>query len=230
MAEKTSCIIIGAGPKLGAALAKRFAIAGHDVAVASRNPDKLNTLIEDIKSRGGSIKSYNCDGINEAEVINLFDTVEAEMSPCQVAIYNASARARKPISETSVEEISYSWQVLCLGGFLLGREAAKRMQRRSNGSILFTGATASMKGYPHSATFAIGKFGLRGLAESMARELHPMGIHVAHFNIDGGIGQDEQGDSLLRPESIAETYYQVHMQHRSAWSHNVEVRPWAEKF
>jgi len=128
-----------------------------------------------------------------------------------------------------LQEFTDAWERCCLGGFLVGREAARRLGAKGAGSILFTGATASMKGFAHSATFAVGKFGLRGLAESMARELQPQGVHVAHFNIDGGIGEHAE-DSRLRPNAIAETYYQTHIQHRSAWSHSIEVRPWVENF
>ncbi|MDP6345296.1 MAG: SDR family NAD(P)-dependent oxidoreductase, partial [Alphaproteobacteria bacterium] len=195
----------------------------------ARNADKLAPIVEDIATAGGRARAYACDGTEEADVIALCDAAEADLGPMGVAVYNASGRARGPIAETTLADFVDAWRRSCLGGFLLGREAARRLVQGGRGSILFTGATASMKGYPHSATFAVGKFGLRALAESMARELHPQGIHVAHFNIDGGIGEDG-GDARLRPDAIAETYYQVHAQHRSAWSHHVEVRPWVENF
>lgn len=229
MSEANTCIILGVGPGLGAALARRFAKAGHTVAVAARNADKLSSIVDEIAAAGGSAKAYACDATKETDVVGLVEAAEADLGPAGIAIYNASGRVRKPIAEIEVAEMVDSWQRSCLGGFLLGREAARRMQPRKSGSILFTGATAGMKGFANSATFAVGKFGLRGLAEAMARELQPQGIHVAHFNIDGGIGEDD-GDARLRPEAIAETYYQVHAQHRSAWSHSVEVRPWVEKF
>jgi NAD(P)-dependent dehydrogenase (short-subunit alcohol dehydrogenase family) len=230
MSDKGSCIVLGVGPGLGAAVARRFAAAGHPVAIAARTVGRLEPIAAEIEAAGGRVKAYECDAIDENDVVDLFDTAEDDLGPCAVAVYNASGRVRKPIAEIEVGEFIASWERSCLGGFLLGREAARRMQPRGAGSILFTGATAGMKGFAQSATFAVGKFGLRGLAESMARELHPQGIHVAHFNIDGGIGIDAEGEARLRPDAIAETYYQVHAQHPSAWSHSVEVRPWVEKF
>ena len=228
-----TCIIVGVGPGLGAALARRFANAGHAVAVAARTEGKLAGVVDEITAAGGSAKAYACDATSEAAVMGLFKAAEADLGTMDVAIYNASGRVRKPVAETSLAEFTDSWERCCLGGFLVGREAARRLGPRCRqggaGSILFTGATASMKGFPNSATFAVGKFGLRALAESMARELHPQGVHVAHFNIDGGIGEDE-GEARLRPDAIAETYYQTHAQHRSAWSHVIEVRPWVENF
>ncbi|NQV60461.1 MAG: SDR family NAD(P)-dependent oxidoreductase, partial [Alphaproteobacteria bacterium] len=183
----------------------------------------------EITAAGGAARAYACDATSEDDVIALFQRAEADLGDIDVAIYNASGRARGPIAETTLADFTNSWERCCLGGFLVGREATRRMGPKGAGSILFTGATASMKGFAHSATFAVGKFALRGLAESMARELQPQGVHVAHFNIDGGIGEHAE-DAKLRPDAIAETYYQTHAQHRSAWSHSVEVRPWVEKF
>lgn len=223
-------IIVGVGPGLGASLARRFAAAGHAVAVAARNVEKLGTIVDEITGAGGRAKAYACDSTSEKDVAALFGAAAADLGAMDVAIYNASGRARGPIADTTVSEFTDAWERCCLGGFLVGREAARQLGPKGSGSILFTGATASMKGFPHSATFAAGKFALRGLAESMARELHPKGVHVAHFNIDGGIGIDEEGDGRLRPDAIAETYYQTHLQHPSAWSHSVEVRPWVEIF
>ena len=225
-----TCIIVGVGPGLGAALARRFAKAGHAVAVAARHGGKLAGVVHEIAAAGGKAKAYACDATSENDVQSLFKAVEGDLGAIDVAIYNASGRARKPVANTSLEEFTDSWERCCLGGFLVGREAARRMGPAGAGSILFTGATASMKGYANSATFAVGKFGLRGLAESMARELQPKGVHVAHFNIDGGIGVDGEGEARLRPDAIAETYFQTHLQHPSAWSHSIEVRPWVEKF
>ncbi len=229
MSEANTCIVVGVGPKLGAAVARRFAKAGHPVALAARNAGKLDAFVAEIEAAGGRAKGYACDATREVDVTALFEQAEADLGAVGVAVYNASGRARKPIAETTLEEFTTSWERCCLGGFLVGREATRRMEPRGEGTILFTGATASMKGYPHSATFAVGKFGLRALAESMARELHPKGLHVAHFNIDGGISENDN-DSVLRPDAIAETYYQTHAQHRSAWSHSIEVRPWVEGF
>lgn len=229
MADRGSCIVVGVGPGLGAAVARRFAREGHAAALAARGVDKLAAFVADIDGAGGRARAYRCDGAVEAEVVSLFDKVEAELGPVEVAVFNASGRVRKPIAEIGAEEFEEAWKRGCFGAFLVGREAARRMQPRGHGSIFFTGATAGMKGFAGSAGFAVAKFGLRGLAESMARELHPKGIHVAHFVIDGGIGEDA-GNARLLPDAIAETYWQTHAQHRSAWSHTVEVRPWVEKF
>ncbi len=229
MSQVSTCLVVGVGPGLGAAVGRRFAKAGHPIALAARNVARLAEFVSEIEAAGGTARGYACDATVEADVAALFERAEKDLGPVGVAVYNASGRVRKPIAETSVEDFVSSWERCCLGGFLVGREAARSMEPRGEGTILFTGATASMKGYPQSATFAVGKFGLRALAESMARELHPKGIHVAHFNVDGGIGENEQ-ESLLRPEAIAETYYATHAQHRSAWSHSVEIRPWVEGF
>jgi NAD(P)-dependent dehydrogenase (short-subunit alcohol dehydrogenase family) len=227
--EAKTCVVVGVGPGLGAAVARRFAAAGHPVALAARTENKLGVFIDGIEAAGGTARGYGCDALFEEDVDTLFEQATSDLGPIGVVVYNASGRVRKPIAETTREEFVRSWEQCCLGGFLVGRAAARVMLPRNEGTILFTGATASMKGFPHSATFAVGKFGLRALAESMARELHPKGIHVAHFNVDGGIGEAEN-DNLLRPDAIAETYYQVHLQNRSAWSHSIEVRPWVENF
>lgn len=224
-----SCVILGVGPGLGASLARRFAKAGYGVAVAARDAYKLTELVKEIEIAGGRAMCYRCDASSERDVIELFDRAEADLGPVEVAIFNASGRVRKPIAEIEAQEFLDAWLRGCFGGFLLGREAARRMGPRGRGSILFTGATASMKGYANSAGFAVPKFGLRALAESMARELGPKGLHVAHFVIDGGIGRAED-ESRLDPDAIAETYFQTHAQPRSAWSFQVELRPWVETF
>ncbi|MBM3490727.1 MAG: SDR family NAD(P)-dependent oxidoreductase [Alphaproteobacteria bacterium] len=229
MAQQGACIVVGVGPGLGAALARRFAAGGHAVAVAARSMGKLAAVVDEIDHAGGNAKAYKCDAADETSVVELFAKVEQDFGPVEVAVFNASGRVRRPIAEIGAEEFKEAWLRGCFGGFLVGREAARRMLPRGQGSIFFTGATASVKGFPLSAGFAVPKFGLRALSESMARELQPKGLHVAHFVIDGGIGKDE-GDARLLPDAIAETYYQTHLQHRSAWSLNVEVRPWVEKF
>jgi NAD(P)-dependent dehydrogenase (short-subunit alcohol dehydrogenase family) len=229
MADKQSCIVLGVGPGLGAAVARRFAKAGYAVALAARNEGKLGAFADQIAAAGGSARTYGVDGTDEGQVIGLFEQVEAELGPVGVAVFNASGRVRAGIAEIGADEFVEAWKRSCFGGFLLGREAAKRMVPRGEGTILFTGATASVKSYAGSAGFAVGKYGLRALAESMARELQPKGVHVAHFVIDGGIGTDD-GDARLTPDAIAETYYQTHAQHRSAWAWEVALRPWVEKF
>jgi NAD(P)-dependent dehydrogenase (short-subunit alcohol dehydrogenase family) len=229
MPENQSCIVVGVGPGLGAAVGRRFAAAGYNVALAARGPEKLAPFVDEIEAAGGTAKAYGADATDEGQVTALFEAVEADLGPCAVAVFNASGRVRSGIAGIGAEEFLEAWKRSCYGGFLVGREAAKGMQARGGGTILFTGATASVKSYAGSAGFAVGKYGLRALAESMARELQPENIHVAHFVIDGGIGHDD-GDARLDPDAIAETYYQTHAQHRSAWAWEVALRPWVEKF
>jgi NAD(P)-dependent dehydrogenase (short-subunit alcohol dehydrogenase family) len=224
-----SVVIVGVGSGLGTSLAKRFAESGFSVSLVARNREKLLPVVSEIESLGTNAIAIRADATIESSVKKLFARTEKELGPISIAVYNASLRIRKPVLEISSEEFINAWKLSCYGGFLVGREAAKYMIPRGKGSIFFTGATASIKGFPSSAAFAVGKFGLLGLAESMARELQPRGIHVAHFVIDGVIGRDSK-DSKLDPDAIAETYYQVHTQHRSSWSFNVELRPWVEKF
>lgn len=238
-----TALILGVGPGLGASLARRFAAAGHAVALASRSPENLADVVEEITAIGGTARAYGAEATEDAAVNNLLDSAEADLGPLDVAIFNASGRLRAPILETETAAFVDCWRNACLGGMILGREAARRMLPRGSGSILFTGATASMKGFAGSAGFAVGKFGLRALAQCMARELGPQGIHVAHFVIDGGIdnprtrerltaaGSDRlQDDGLLSPDAIAETYYRTHAQPRSTWAHEVDLRPWRESF
>ncbi len=242
MTENGVALIVGVGPGLGAALGRRFASAGMKVALASRDAAHLDPIVGQVAASGGAAHAYAADATDEAQVARCFEAVENELGPLDVAVYNASARARKSILELTRGEVEEAWRGACLGGFLVGREAARRMTPRGRGTILFTGATASLKGYAGSAAFAIGKFGLRALAQSMARELGPKGVHVAHVVIDGGIESDSlrarypervaelPEDGLLQPDAIAETYYRIHAQARSAWAHEVDLRPWAEKF
>jgi NAD(P)-dependent dehydrogenase (short-subunit alcohol dehydrogenase family) len=224
-----SVIIVGVGSGLGVSLARRLAKSGFSLSLVARNREKLLPLVSQVKSLGTNAIAIKADATSESGVKRSFARTEKELGPIRIAIYNAGLRIRKPVVEISSEEFINAWELLCYGGFLVGREAAKYLIPRRKGSIFFTGATASIKGFPSSAAFAVGKFGLLALAESMARELQPKGIHVAHFVIDGVIGRDSK-DSKLDPDAIAETYYQVHMQHRSSWSFNVELRPWMEKF
>jgi NAD(P)-dependent dehydrogenase (short-subunit alcohol dehydrogenase family) len=224
-----SVVIVGVGSGRGTSLAKRFATSAFSVSLVARNREKLLPGVSEIESLGTNAIAIRADATIESSVKKLFARTEKELGPISIAVYNASLRIRKPVLEISSEEFINAWKLSCYGGFLVGREAAKYMIPRGKGSIFFTGATASIKGFPSSAAFAVGKFGLLGLAETMARELEPRGIHVAHFVIDGVIGRDSK-DSKLDPDAIAETYYQVHTQHRSSWSFNVELRPWVEKF
>ncbi len=224
-----TALIVGVGPGLGASLARRFAKGGFSVALAARNADKLAPIVEQIEAAGGEARAYAADGTDEAAVIDLVAAVEDGQGPLGVAIYNASRRARGPVLELDAKDFETAWRVSCFGGFLVGREAAKRMVGRGKGTILFTGASASVKSYPSSSTFGAGKFALRAVSQSMARELGPQGIHVAHVVIDGGIGINDE-DSRLRPDAIAETYWHLHSQHRSVWAQEIDVRPWVERF
>ncbi|MEQ9641203.1 MAG: SDR family NAD(P)-dependent oxidoreductase [Alphaproteobacteria bacterium] len=228
MSEKT-CIVVGVGPGLGGAVARRFAAGGHPVVVAARTGEKAEAVAKQITDAGGQALALAADATKEADVERVFAEAEKAFGPPGVAVFNASGRNRKHVADQTVEEFVSAWERSCLGGFLVARAAAQAMIPQKAGTILLTGATASMKGFPGSSSFAVGKFGLRALGESLARELHPQGVHVAHFNIDGGIGVNDE-DSRLQPDAIAETYWQTHVQHRSAWSHSVEVRPWVESF
>ena len=239
MKESGSVLVVGVGDGLGASLCRRFAGAGHAVAMAARHAGKLAPIAEGIAAAGGTARAYAVNGTDEPAVVNLMDEVEDELGPLGVAIYNASQRVVKSILDMERPEFEDAWRGSCLGGLLVGREAARRMVPRRQGSILFTGATASLRGGARFAAFAAGKFGLRALAQSMARELGPLGVHVAHFVIDGGIDNERtrerapervDDDGLLAPDAIAEAYYQTHAQHRSAWTHEVDLRPWREKF
>jgi NAD(P)-dependent dehydrogenase (short-subunit alcohol dehydrogenase family) len=201
------------------------------VAVAARNTEKLGALVAETGA-----KAYACDASQPPAVQTLFRAVEADLGVPALVVYNASARARGPFVELDPAAVAKALEVSAYGGFLVAQEAAKRMLPLGRGSILVTGASASVKGYPQSAPFAMGKFALRGLAQSMARELAPKGVHVAHFVIDGGIRQPgearaERGpDGFLDPDAIAQTYLQIHDQPRSAWTWEVELRPWTETF
>ena len=226
-----SALIVGSGSGLSASLARLFAREGLTVALASRNTGKLTSLCAEI-----SAKAYTCDVSDPHHVSRLFEQVELETGAPDVVVFNASARARGPFVSLDTNEVEQAIRTTAYGGFLVGQQAAKRMVPRGNGAILFTGASASVKGYAQSAPFAMGKFALRGLAQSMARELAPMGVHVAHFVIDGAIrnpGRTEPADSpnsMLDPDAIAASYLHVLRQPRSAWTWEMELRPWVEKF
>jgi NAD(P)-dependent dehydrogenase (short-subunit alcohol dehydrogenase family) len=226
-----SALIVGTGPGLSASLARLFARNGLQVAVAARQTDKLAALA---KETGAAV--HRCNAADPADVAALFEAVDASGGPPDVVVYNASARVRGAIVDLPPEDVRKAIEVSAFGAFLVTQQAARRMLPQNHGAIFLTGATAGVKGFALSSTFAMGKFALRGLAQSMARELSPKGIHVAHFVIDGGIRSasrpvpDNNPDSLLDPDAIAETYWAVLQQHRSAWSWEVEVRPWVEKF
>jgi NAD(P)-dependent dehydrogenase (short-subunit alcohol dehydrogenase family) len=226
-----SALIVGVGPGFSASLARRFAAAGIKLALASRSPDKLAALAAETKA-----SVHGCNVADADAVARLFTSVEAGQPPLDLVVFNPSARVRGPIADLDPAAVAQALTVSALGGFYVGQQAARRMLANGGGAILFTGATASVKGFALSASFAMGKFALRGLAQSMARELGPKNIHVLHLVIDGGIrsagrpAPAEAPDSLLDPDAIAETAWHALHQHRSAWSQEVEVRPWTEKF
>ena len=227
----TTALIVGAGSGLSASVARAFANAGMTVAMAARTVDDLTALAREIKG-----KAFNCDATKGDQVAKLFSDVAREMGEPAVVVFNASYRARGPFVDLDPAEVEKSIAVSAFGGFLVAQEAARRMLPHGRGAILLTGASASVKGYAQSAPFAMGKFALRGLAQSMARELSPRGIHVAHFVIDGGIRSTrrteaaDNPDSLLDPDAIAATYLHVLQQPKSAWTWEIELRPWVEKF
>lgn len=232
MADREKALIVGVGGGLSASLARLFRREGMTVALAARNADKLDGLAGEI---GGS--AHACDASDPASVAALFQAVTAEIGAPDVVVFNPSYRARGPIVDLDPEQVRRVIEISCFGGFLVAQQAARQMIERGSGTILLTGASASVKGYANSSSFAMGKFGLRGLAQSLARELQPKNVHVAHFVIDGGIARagdarvTERGpDGTLDPDAIAETYLHIHRQHRSAWTWEVEVRPWVESF
>jgi NAD(P)-dependent dehydrogenase (short-subunit alcohol dehydrogenase family) len=230
-------VIAGAGPGLSASLARLLTKEGFRVVLAARDVGKLAALVDET----GAL-AVETDVVDVASVENLFDIAD-KAGPLSLVVFNASGRTRGPIADLDPEAVRQALLVGAYGGFLVGQQAARRLLSRGSGSILFTGATASIKGFPGSAGFAMPKFGLRGLAQSMARELAPKNIHVAHFIIDGVIAPNEPGqnrpgqagepdrqDRRLSPDAIAETYLAIHRQHRSAWTSELELRPWVETF
>ena len=219
MAANETALIVGAGKGLSGSLGRLLEREGFNLALAARNPEKLDT--------GGL--ALRCDATDRAQVEAAFEAVERQWGVPDLVVYNASYRTRGPLVELDPDEVEKSVRVTAYAGFLVAQRAAKAMLPRGSGAIFFTGASASVKGYAQSAPFAMGKFALRGLAQSMARELSPKGIHIAHFVIDGGIGKDA-GDAKLDPDEIARTYLSVYRQQRSAWSWELELRPWVEKF
>jgi NAD(P)-dependent dehydrogenase (short-subunit alcohol dehydrogenase family) len=223
-------LIVGAGSGLSAALARRFARSGMRVALAARHPEKLAALCAETGA-----EAFGCDASRLDDVRRLFSDVDRVAGDAQVVVYNASGRVRGPLTALDPADVERELAVSAYGAFLVAQEAARRMLVHEHGAVLFTGASASVKGYAQSAAFAMGKFALRGLAQSMARELAPRGIHVAHFVIDGGIAAPGRTPpagpgSLLDPDAIAATYWHVLQQPRSAWTWEVELRPWVEKF
>ena len=229
---KETALIVGAGPGLSSSLTTLLIRNDFRVALAARNIDKLSTLEKTL-----NVDVYPCDASSINQVRSLFQKLDKTLGIPDLVIYNPSARVRGGIVEVDPEDTQKAINITCFGAFLVAQEAAKRMVERGSGSIFFTGASASVKGYANSSVFAMGKFGLRGLAQALARELQPKNIHIGHFVIDGGIKADHRperndpgDDSMLDPDSIAETYLQFHRQHRNSWSWEIELRPWLENF
>ena len=222
-----SVLIVGAGPGLSSSLARLCASKKMKVFLASRNIEKLSELKKEIKA-----ETFACDSGNADSVSNLFKETDKLIGTPDLVIYNASSRPkRSSIVDLDPMETQKAINITCFGAFLVAQESAKRMIERKSGSIFFTGATAGIKGFANSSAFAMGKFGLRGLAQSLARELHPKGIHIAHFVIDGGINKEPYGDyQTMNPDEIAKTYLQFHKQNKNAWAWEVELRTSVEKF
>jgi NAD(P)-dependent dehydrogenase (short-subunit alcohol dehydrogenase family) len=223
-----SALIVGAGQGRSASLARLLSREGLTVALAARDPDKLQALC---KETGAT--AFSCDAQDGAHVARLFESLNKQFGSPDVVVYNAGARARGPLATLDPEEVRRTLLVSAFGAFLVAQLAATQMLAKGSGAIFFTGASASVKGYAESAPFAMGKFALRGLAQSIARELAPKGIHVAHFVIDGAIrprSRTDPDDSTLDPDAIAQTYLNVLKQPRSAWTWEVELRPWVERF
>ncbi|HVX74559.1 MAG TPA: SDR family NAD(P)-dependent oxidoreductase [Bradyrhizobium sp.] len=224
-------LIVGVGAGLSASLARLFSRQGIRVALAARQVEKLGALCSETGAR-----AFACNATEADEVERLFGLVEREIGTPDLVVYNASARARGPFIELAPADVANAIAISAFGGFLVAQQALKRMLPNKRGAILFTGASASVKGYPQSAPFAMGKFALRGLAQSLAREMSPQGIHIAHFVIDGGIRSEtrteppDRPDSMLDPDAIAASYWSLLQQPRSAWTWELELRPWVEKF
>jgi NAD(P)-dependent dehydrogenase (short-subunit alcohol dehydrogenase family) len=237
-----AALIIGAGDATGGAIARRFAREGLVSCVVRREVDHLRGLVQQIEDAGGRAMPFGCDARDEDQVVALFQTIERDIGPLEVVVFNIGANVRFGIADTTSRVFRKVWEMGCFAGFLAGREAARVMVPRGRGTILFTGATASLRGGNGFAAFASAKHGLRALAQSMARELGPQGIHVAHTVIDGAIDTAfiaqnfperyalKDRDGILNPEHIAEAYWQLHLQPRSAWTHELDLRPWMESF
>jgi len=240
MPDARAALVIGAGDATGGAIARRFAREGFTACVTRRNADKLAPLVARIEAEGGKARAFGSDARKEEAMAALVDTIEREVGPIEVAAFNIGANVRFPIRETTSRVYFKVWEMACFAGFLMGREVAKAMVPRGRGTILFTGATASVRGCAGYSAFSGAKHALRALAQSMARELAPQGIHVAHVVIDGAIDTEfirtnfparaalKDQDGILNPEAIAEVYWQLHRQPRSAWTHEMDLRPWME--
>ncbi|MBT2323714.1 SDR family oxidoreductase [Variovorax paradoxus] len=242
MTAKKAILVVGAGDATGGAIARRFAKEGYVACVTRRTIDKLQPLVDQIRAEGGEAHGFGSDARKEEDMVSLVQQIEKEIAPIEVAVFNIGANVRFSITETTTRVYTKVWEMACLGGFLMGREAAKVMLPRGRGTIIFTGATASLRGSDGFAAFAGAKHALRALAQSMARELGPKGIHVAHPVIDAAIDTAfirdnfperyamKDQDGIVQPSSIADAYWNLHRQSRDAWTHELDLRPWMERF
>ncbi|EJM43907.1 short-chain dehydrogenase of unknown substrate specificity [Pseudomonas sp. GM33] len=242
MNNKKVVLVVGAGDATGGAIAKRFAQEGFVACVTRRSADKLQPLVEAIETDGGEAHGFACDARKEEDVIALVEQIESQIGPIEAFVFNIGANVPCSILEETARKYFKIWEMACFSGFLNAREVAKRMARRQRGTILFTGATAGMRGAAGFAAFAGAKHGIRALAQSMARELGPMNIHVAHVIVDGAIDTDfiresfpekyatKDQDGILNPEHIAENYWYLHSQPRDAWTFELDLRPWSERW
>ena len=242
MPDRKAALIIGAGDATGGAIARRFAREGYTACVTRRSADKLAPLVERIQAEDGQARAFASDARDEAAMATLVQTIEAEVGPIEVAVFNIGANVRFNVTDTTERVYRKVWEMGALAGFLMGRDVAKAMLPRGRGTILYTGATASLRGGVGFAAFAGAKHALRALAQSMARELGPQGIHVAHVVVDGAIDtafiaqnfperyslKDRAG--ILNPDHIADNYWHLHQQPRSAWTHELDLRPWMESW
>jgi NAD(P)-dependent dehydrogenase (short-subunit alcohol dehydrogenase family) len=242
MNNKKVVLVVGAGDATGGAIAKRFAQEGFFACVTRRSADKLQPLVDAITANGGEARGFACDARKEEDVVALVEQIESEIGAIEVFVFNIGANVPCSILEETARKYFKIWEMACFSGFLNGREVAKRMAQRKRGTILFTGATAGMRGAAGFAAFAGAKHGIRALAQSMARELGPMNIHVAHVVVDGAIDTDfirdsfpekyatKDQDGILNPEHIAENYWYLHSQPRDAWTFELDLRPWSERW
>lgn len=240
MTDKKAILVVGAGDATGGAIARRFAREGYIACVTRRNADKLAPLVAQIEAEGGVAHAFGSDARKEEEMTALVQNIEANIAPIEIAVFNIGANVRFDVLETTARVYYKVWEMACFAGFLMGRETAKVMAPRGRGSIFFTGATASLRGRAGFSAFAGAKHGLRALAQSMAKELGPQGIHVAHPIIDGAIDTEfiretfperyalKERDGILNPEHIADAYWMLHQQPRDAWTHELDLRPWIE--
>ena len=242
MEQRKAVLVVGAGDATGGAIARRFAREGYVACVSRRSGDRLAPIVQSIREAGGEAHGFGSDARDEAAVAALVATIERDIAPLEVVVFNVGGNVRFPIIEMTERVYRKTWEMGALAGFLVGREAARAMLPRRQGTILFTGATASLRGGAGFAAFAGAKHALRALAQSLARELGPQGIHVAHVVIDGAIDTRfiaesfperyalKDRDGILNPEHIAEAYWNLHRQPRSAWTHELDMRPWIEKW